>query len=267
MNPFQDKVVIITGSSKGIGKSLAEKLAQRGAKVVLNGRDETALHQVAIQFQSRGYRVISVCADVSQLEGCRLVLETALKTYGQVDYLINNAGSNMQGKIEDVQPDALRLIMDVNYMGALYLTRLALPELKARKGGVLFISSVAGIHGLPLHGLYSSAKMALRALAEALRAETSDSGLYVGLAYVGLTQNEPGKTIYDINGNPIPKVDTKGFKLQPIHQVADGLIHMMEKRRFIRVFTFLGKLTNILNRISPTFVQFMLTQAYKKRGW
>jgi short-subunit dehydrogenase len=109
--------------------------------------------------------------------------------------------------------------------------------------------------------------MALRALAEALRAETSDSGLYVGLAYVGLTQNEPGKTIYDINGNPIPKVDTKGFKLQPIHQVADGLIHMMEKRRFIRVFTFLGKLTNILNRISPTFVQFMLTQAYKKRGW
>ena len=152
-------------------------------------------------------------------------------------------------------------------MGALYLTRLALPELKRRKGGVLFISSVAGIHGLPLHGLYSSAKMALRALAEALQAETAGTGLYVGLAYIGLTQNEQGKTIYDASGGKMPKVDTPGFKLQPIDQVAEGLVRMIERRKFIHIFTLLGKLTALLNRISPNFVQFILTRAYLKRGW
>lgn len=267
MDHFKDKVVIITGSSKGIGKSLAEKLARKGAKIVLNGRDEVALARVADTFRAKGYAVTAVSADISRLEDCQKILNASLEAFGQIDYLVNNAGSNMQGRMEDIQPSALPVIMGVNYMGALYLTRLALPELKRQNGGVLFISSVAGIHGLPMYGLYSSAKMALRALAEALRAETAGSGLYVGLAYIGLTQNEQGKTIYDASGGKIPKVDTPGFKLQPIDEVADGLIRMMEKRKFIHIFTFLGKLTALLNRLSPALVQFILTRAHQKRSW
>jgi len=267
MNRFEGKVIIITGSSLGIGKATAEKLAAMGAKIVLNGREEARLLEVSREFQAHEYEVLAVSADVSVLEDCKRIIDTTIAHYGRIDLLINNAGANMRGCLEDIRPEALRLVMDVNYLGALYMTRFALPHLKASQGGVFFISSVAGIHGLPLHGLYSAAKMALRALAESLRAELSGTGVYVGIAYVGVTENEPGKTIYNEHGEKVPKENQSQLKLQPISSVAAGIIRMIRQRKFQRTFTFIGKLNAILNRISPSLVQFVLTSAFRRRGW
>lgn len=267
MKNFEDKVVVITGSSMGIGKALAEKLAAQGAKVVLNSRGEAQLQEVCQTLTARGHAVLGIAADVAKLKDCQRIVEGAVQHFGRIDLLINNAGVNMRGRVEDTRPEALHLAMDVNYLGALYMTRLALPQLKANRGGVLFISSVAGIHGLPLHAVYSSAKMALRALAESLRAELYGTGVYVGIAYVGLTENEPGKTIYNGNGEKIPKEDVSFLGLQPISKVAEGIVQMIRQQKFLHTFTFIGKLNALLNRISPALVQYVLTKAFLKRGW
>jgi NADP-dependent 3-hydroxy acid dehydrogenase YdfG len=267
MNNFEDKVVVITGSSMGIGKAIAEKLAAKGARIVLNSRGETLLKEVCQDFTSRGYEVMAVPADVANLEDCKKIVAAAIQHFGRIDLLINNAGINMRGRVEDIQPEALRIAMDVNYNGALFMTRLCLPHLKANRGGVLFVSSVAGIHGIPLHTPYSAAKMALRALAEGLRAELFGTGVYVGIAYVGITQNEPGKTIYNGAGIKIPKEDVSVLGLQPISVVAEGIIKMIGQRKFRHTFTLLGKLNALLNSVAPELVQYILTRTFLKRGW
>ena len=267
MKNFEGKVVVITGSSMGIGKAIAEKLAAKGARLVLNSRGEILLEEVRKDFVSRGHEVLTVPADVANLEDCKKIVAAAIQRFGRIDYLINNAGVNMRGRVEDILPEALSMIMDINYNGALFMTRLCLPHLKASRGGVLFVSSVAGIHGLPLYAPYSAAKMALRALAEGLRSELFGTGVYVGIAFVGLTQNEPGKMIYNGTGEKIPKEDVSIFGLQPISVVAGGIIRMIEQRKFRHTFSFIGKLNALLNRISPELIQNILTRAFLKKGW
>lgn len=267
MRDFNGKVVVITGSSMGIGRNLAEKLAAKGARIVLNSRGETQLMELSRSMSASGYEVLAVQADVSRLSDCQMIVEAAISRFGRIDLLINNAGVNMLGRLEDIEPASLSLTMEVNYHSALYMTRLCLPYLKEYQGGLVFISSAAGIHGLPLHTGYSAAKMALRALAEGVKAELSGTGVYVGIAYVGITENQPGKTIYNSKGEKIAKEDVKRYGMQPIPMVTDGIIHMIEQRKFMRTFSFLGKLNAIMNRISPALVQYILTRAYLKKGW
>lgn len=265
MMNFQDKVIVITGGSMGIGKSLAHQAAAAGAKVIVTARDQDRLNGALAELRAQGYAVEGVAGDVSDLNDCARVIETAVNTFGGIDLLINNAGANMRGRIEDTDPDALRLVMDINFVGALYMTRLALPEIKKNRGGIVFVSSMAGVHGLPMYGVYSASKMALQALAESLKAELIDTGVYVGIAYVGLTENQPGKTIYDAKGQKTPKEDVNIMGMQPIEVVAKGILDMAAQRRFRRNFTLLGKINVFVNRISPGFVQYLLTRAFKKR--
>ena len=93
------------------------------------------------------------------------------------------------------------------------------------------------------------------------------TGVYVGIAFVGLTQNEPGKMIYNGAGEKIPKEDVSIFGLQPISVVAGGIIRMIEQRKFRHTFSFIGKLNAFLNRISPELIQYILTRAFLKKGW
>lgn len=267
MQDVKDKVIIITGSSMGIGKSMAQQLLRAGARVVLNSRGAERLNQTARAFQEQGFQPLAVPGDVSRLDDCRQLIQKTLQHFGHIDLLINNAGVNMRGRIEDISPEMLPLTMDINYTGALYMAHLALPHLKASRGGLVFVSSVAGVHGLPLYGLYSASKMALQALAESLKAELTGTGVYVGIAYVGLTENEAGKTIYDTNGQKTPKEDVAFLGLQPIDVVAAGIIRMIRRRQFRKVFSIVGKLNAFINRISPGLVQYILTRSYKKQNW
>lgn len=270
MSLFRDKVVIVTGSSSGIGKALALKLGEQGAKVVINSRGDGKLQQVADELSAKGYDVLAVAANVGKLDECQRLVDTTLSHYGRIDVLINNAGANMHGRVEDTDPEVLHLPMEINYLSALYMTRLCIPALKESKGSVLFVSSLAGIHGLPINAVYSSAKMGLRALAECLKAELTYAGVYVGIAYVGITENEQGKTIYNAKGEKFVRPDFKMLGMQSIADVADDILWMIRTRRFKHVFTFPGKVQAFLNSLFPGLVQYLLTKAYLRRyrgGW
>ena len=261
---MKNKVIIITGSSIGIGRKMAELLVAQGAKVVLNARNENRLLKVAKEFEKEGHQVLAVAGDVSKSEDCKRIVEETIKQFGQLDGLINNAGISTEGEVGELDENIFRKIMEVNYLGSVYPTQAALPFLRKTKGSVIFVSSVAGIRGIPGYAVYSSSKMALTALAESLKIEEKQSGVHVGIAYVGFTENDAQKTIYDSNGKIIPQPARPGMKAEPVEVVAGRIIKMIERRQFKNVFTLLGKLNHFVNRLFPSLGDFILSRNYYK---
>ena len=265
MKKLQNKVIIITGSSMGIGKVMAAEMLEQGAKVVLNGRNIERLQKCYSHFKQQELPVIAVPGDVAKMQDCQQLIKQTLQAFGRVDVLINNAGISMQGETEYLHPDVFRKVMEVNYLGSVYPTLAALPYLKKTKGSVIFISSAAGIRGIPGHAVYSSSKMALTALAESLKIELHDCGVHVGIAYLGFTQNDPDKTIYDVDGKIIPQPPKDFVKAEPPLKVARRIRHMIQTRRFKQVFTPLGKLNVLVNRWFPSFGEWVLRRNYFKQ--
>src|SRR4030042_1313925 len=146
---FNDKVVVITGSTMGIGKVLAMELAARGAKIVLNGRDIRRLVNAEKIMHEKGYQAMAVPGDVSSDAECKKIISATVDSYGRIDILVNNAGLAMNGNISDLSPAVFKKVMDVNYLGSVYCTIAALPHIIKTKGNILFISSVAGMMGFP----------------------------------------------------------------------------------------------------------------------
>ncbi|MBR9920801.1 MAG: SDR family oxidoreductase [Bacteroidetes bacterium] len=262
---MKEKVVIVTGSSQGIGKTAAIQLGQKGARVVLNGRNPEKLEKTRRELTELGLEVLAVAGDVSQTADCQKLIDTTIREFGQLDVLINNAGISVDAyPVEEIDPEVFASIVSVNLFGSVYPTQIAIPHLKKTRGSVLFIGSAAGIHGLPLHAAYSASKMSLTAVAESLRKEMKPFGVHVGLAYVGFTQNDPNKTVLDEHGNIIPLVSRSPLKPEPVEKVAARLIRMIEKRQFKRVFSGLGKLNYFMNRLFPGLVDRILYKNHLK---
>ena len=261
---FSNKVVIITGSNLGIGKSTAIELARRGAKIVLNGRTLERLNSTRQQIEEMGAQVLAVQADVTSFESCTDLMEKVVAHFGQIDVLINNAGVSMRGSFEEVEPEVFKQVMEVNYLGAVNATKASLPFLKESKGRIMYISSVAGIRGLQSISAYCSAKMALTALAESLKIELNDTGIKVGITYVGYTQNDPVKRTIAADGSLIPIEARSEKNAQTTEQVANSILRNIQKGKFKSVLTTLGKLNAVANKLFPRLVDRMLIMANEK---
>jgi len=262
---LKNKVVIITGSSMGIGNQMAWQIARKGGRVVLNGRNPDRLEKAGKKLKDDGHQILTVAGDVSKVEDCKKLVEETIKEFGQIDVLINNAGVSTEGTVEELDGSVIKKIMDVNYLGSVYPTQSALPYLKNSQGSVIFISSVAGIRGIPNYSVYSSSKMALTALAEALRIELAKDQVHIGIAYVGFTENDPQKTIYDANGSIVPQPKRDFIKAEPVEKVAGRIIGMIENKTIKQVFTPLGKLNAVLNKITPGLVHRVLKRNFYKQ--
>lgn len=261
---FKDKVVIITGSNLGIGKSTAIELAKQGAKVVLNGRTLDRLLATRDLIAAMNCPVLAIQCDVTRYNDCVRLMEQTIERFGQIDVLINNAGVSMRGNFEDVEPDVFRQVMEVNFLGAVNATKAALPYLKKSKGRLMFISSVAGIRGLQSISAYCSAKMALTALAESLKIELHGTGISIGITYVGYTQNDPVKRTIAANGSLIPIEARSEKNAQTTEQVAQSILKNISNKRFKSVLTSLGKLNAMANKLFPRLVDKMLIMANER---
>jgi NAD(P)-dependent dehydrogenase (short-subunit alcohol dehydrogenase family) len=165
------------------------------------------------------------------------------------------------GTVEETDVKVMESVMAVNFSGAMWLAKFAIPHLKHSRGNMLFVSSIAGIHGLGGYSAYCASKMALTALAESLQAELKPQGIYTGIAYVGFTENEAGKTMLGSQGERIPQPPRKQ-RQEKREIVAARLLNMVEKRTFKKAFTPLGRLTLILNRLSPSLVQHIVNRTF-----
>ena len=262
--PFQNKVVVITGSGSGIGKATALRVGQQGARVVINGRNPEKLTRAQAWLQAQEVTVLAVVADVASVDGARTLVETAVEHYGKVDILINNAGMSSRGYFDILDPSVMEEMMEVNVLSSLYTTRFALEPLKKTQGSVVFISSVAGIRGLPETSLYCASKMALTAIAESLRVELWEHHVHVGIVYVGITENDPGKQVIDADGSLITLRQRDQRRAQLPDQVAQSVLKLIRQRRFKVILTPLGKLNAIANVLFPRLVDKFLVRSKER---
>ena len=261
---IRNKVVVITGSSKGIGKAIALEFSKAGAQVILNGRNPEKLHRTVLEFNELGYEPLEIQGDMSNYCECEKLMHSTLKHYGRIDILINNAGGGFRGKIEDTAPNVFKKVLDSNLMTAIYATRAALNILKKSKGSIIFVSSLAGIRGLPENGPYCIAKMGLTALAQTLKLELCETGVHVGIAMVGLTDYDKDKQVISADGSMIP---IRRKSDQTREQVAQKILDMAKKRKYLVILTFLGKLNYLLQRISPHTVSWIIRKSSKSNKY
>jgi NAD(P)-dependent dehydrogenase (short-subunit alcohol dehydrogenase family) len=261
---WKDKVVIITGSSQGIGKRLAEDFGHRGSRIVLNGRDLDKLSKTYAELKSEGYHVSHCVGDISDYEDCKRLVEHSISKYGQIDVLVNNAGICSKANFKDMKPEVFKRIVDVNLTGSVFMTQAALPYIQKSKGSILFIGSIAGIHGIGDYTAYCSSKAAIKTLVESLRIEMHNLGIYVGYANLGFTENDPRKTFLDKNGDLVPVPSRKEIKQTPVGEVTAMLIKMIEQRQVSKTFTLVGKMNELVSRISPSIVYKFLLKSYLK---
>ncbi len=259
------KIVIITGSSMGIGKALAIWLGKRGAKIIINARNEIRLQEAEAELKALGIEVFSYAGDITQPPIAEGLIQFTIKQFGALDILVNNAGTSMRGRIESVSADVLKHIYEINTIAPIMLTQMAIPYIKKQKGSIVFISSLAGLKGLPFISIYCSAKMGLTAIADALRIEHREDKIHVGLVYVGITAVENGKTTIGPNGEFIPLDERKGWHVASLEHVAQKIALNIMSRKNKTIIGLSGKIYYNLVRIFPTLADLLTRKTYKKQ--
>lgn len=257
---FQDKVVIITGASSGIGKALALECSRKGAKVVIAARNQDKL-ETFLQTLQKTTEVLAVVADVSKEEDCKNLIEKAVERFGAVDVLINNAGISMRAMFKDLELKVLHELMDVNFWGTVNCTKFALPWLLKSKGSVVGVISIAGYIGLPGRTGYSASKFAIRGFLDTLRVENLKTGLHVLVAAPGFTTSNIRQVARTADGTFQGETPRDESKMMTAEEVASKIIRAVEKRKRSLVLTFTeGKLTVFLSKWLPGLLDKM---AYK----
>jgi short-subunit dehydrogenase len=177
---FAGKVVLITGASSGIGAAAARAFAKRGAQVALVARSAPALEKIAGEIRRDGGTALAVPADVGDATSRSALMDRVVAELGGIDVLVNNAGTNHRGPVEERSPSELAEIVTVNLVAPILLTRAVLPHLRRRGGGAIVnVASLAGRVPLPDEATYSATKFALRAFSFAVAEELAGSGIHV----------------------------------------------------------------------------------------
>jgi NAD(P)-dependent dehydrogenase (short-subunit alcohol dehydrogenase family) len=194
------KVAIVTGSTKGIGKAIAERFAEHGAKVAISSRKPNAVEAVTAEINEKHPgAAIAVPANISSKEDLQRLVDETKKAFGKVDILCCNAASNpYYGPMSGISDDAFRKILDNNIVSNNWLINMVAPEMKERKdGSIIIISSIGGLRGTPVIGAYAISKAADMQMARNLAQELSPSNIRVNCIAPGLVKTDFAKALWD----------------------------------------------------------------------
>ena len=203
LKPLSEQVVVITGASSGIGLATARMAARRGARLVLAARSEDALRQLTDEITQGGGQATYVVADVGRAEDVRRIAEEAARRFGGFDTWINNAGVSIYGKFMEVPVEDLRQLFETNFWGVVYGSRVAVEHLRARGGALINVGSTLSDRAIPIQGMYSASKHAVKGFTDALRMELEldDAPISVTLikpAAINTPYNEHAKNFMEV---------------------------------------------------------------------
>jgi len=227
LKKLADQVMVITGASSGIGLATAEAAAKKGARLVLAARSGGALDDLANRINAEGGEAVSVVCDVTDRDQVDRLAEAAVARFGRIDTWVNNAGIGMWGRLDETDTDEAKRLFDVNFWGVVNGSLAALPRLKEQGGALINVGSEVSDAYLPLQGMYSATKHAMKGYTDALRVEIED----VDKAPVSITLIQP--TAVD---TPFPQharnfTDREPMLPKPMiepKQVADAILHAAE---------------------------------------
>lgn len=263
---MKDKVVIITGGSSGIGQALAEIFGLNGSKILITGRNNEELVKTVETLQAKGIAIHSFQADVSKEEDNKRMAEEAIRKFGTIDILINNAGISMRALFEEVDLDVVKKVMDINFYGVLYATKYCLPEIKKNNGSIIGISSIAGYRGLPGRTGYSASKFALNGFLEVLRTELLKTGVHVLTACPGFTASNIRKRSLTKDGTSQGESPRNEGKMMTSEACALHIYKATLKRKSSLILTTQGKLAVFMNKVFPRLADKLVYNVMAKEA-
>lgn len=248
------KRVIVTGASAGIGRSLASSLARRGAALTLAARDRVRLDAVVgeISEESPESRApVAVPCDVSNESEVRNLIGGVVERWGGVDVLVNNAAISVFGEERWTSIQDYRSLMSVNFFGALFATREALPFMRRQESGLIVnVASVAALYGVPYLAAYCASKAALVAVSQALRAELAGTGIRIMIVYPGYTATEIYEREKKAGGARRPT-----GRYASAESVAEAIARGIERGTRDLYLTWQGRALGVLRGLAPFVVE------------
>jgi short-subunit dehydrogenase len=261
------RVIVITGASDGIGAEVARQLAAaKGGPValVLAARNSAMLDAVAAECTALGAQALAVQTDVSVQADCKRLIDAALERFGRIDALINNAGRSAHALFEDVADLGwYEDLMRVNLWGSVWCTHAALPHLKAARGSIVAVSSLAGLVGVPGRSAYGATKFAMTGFFESLRAELKGAGVSVTTAYPGVVATRIRHRGFNAEGKELGVSSLKEDDAMPVEECARLIVDGMNGRKREVVMTAKGKLGRVLKLFFPAMIENMALAAVK----
>jgi len=250
---FQEKTVLVTGAGGGLGQALCLLLINAGARVAAIDLDQSGLDEL-VQKAPQG--LLTFQCDITDEAKC---LDVATQV-GDIDILVNNAGITHFSKFQDMKPQTIQKVMEVNFFGAVNMTSAALPSIMERRGTVVAISSVAGFS--PLYGRsgYSASKHAMQGFFDSLRSEIAETGVHVLTvcpSFIASQQNDGEKE--GATARPGSATQTAGKPLSPDFVAEEILAGIKAKRRLLTIGR-VSKLSYWINKLSPKLFETLMTK-------
>lgn len=265
---WNDKVVIVTGGSSGLGLAIGEAFAEKGAKTVLAARTPGPLRQAADSLRDKRYRVLDIAADVTSQESVDHLIKATLDEFGQIDVLVNNAGRSMRRSILKTSPEDFAELMDLNFLGVVRCTLAAAPHLIKRKGHLVNIGSLAGKAPARHVGAYPATKFATSAYTQQLRLELEPLGLHVMLVCPGpiarsAPRREPEQQLRGEFEPGLPDraylpgagVRTRSYRPE---RIAQAIVRGCQNRKREILFPWSSRFLFALMQVSPTLADFLI---------
>jgi short-subunit dehydrogenase len=263
-------VIVITGASDGIGAEMARQWAARGKKdvaLVLAARSVDKLEAVAADCRAHGAQVLVQRCDVGVQSDCIALVDAAVKAFGRIDTLVNNAGMSAHANFDEVNDLSwYETLMRINHWGSVWCTHAALPHLKASRGRIVAVASLAGLVGVPGRTAYSGTKFAMTGFFESLRIELMGSGVSVTIAYPGVVATEIRYRGFGPNGQPAGKSGLDERGAMSVEECARLIVDGTEARKRDIVMSAKGKLGRWLKLIAPSMVDRLALKALKQHG-
>lgn len=250
LKPLNRQVIVITGATSGIGLATAQEAAKQGAQLVLAARGADVLDAVVARFKALGQEAVGVVADVSERAQVERIAQAAIARFGRIDTWVNNAGSTIYGRVDEVSETDARRLFDINFWGMVHGCLVALPHLKRQGGALINLGSEASEVAIPMQGMYSASKHAVKGFTDALRIEVEQ----LDEAPVSVTLIEP--TAVD---TPLPQHARNYMDREPKlpspqvdpHQVAAAILHAAAvPMRTVRVGMMAG-IDVMMERLMP----------------
>jgi NAD(P)-dependent dehydrogenase (short-subunit alcohol dehydrogenase family) len=266
MTDWQNKVALVTGGSAGLGLAIARAFHQRGANVVIAGRDPDRLARAVADVSTPGRACVGIVADVTRdADVERLIAETAEK-FGRLDVLVNCAGRSARGEAAATTPAEFTALLEANFLSAVRCTRAALPYLQANEGGhLVYIGSLSSKTASKYLGAYPASKFSLAAYAQQLRLELGKAGPHVLLVCPGPIRRDDAGQRYAAEAQHLPEQAKRpggGARLKGIDPqwLAQRIVRACERREIELVVPGYVRWLFAIGAISPKWGDAILTR-------
>jgi short-subunit dehydrogenase len=266
VDEFAGRTVLITGASEGIGRSLALALAAPGVRLALNARNPTRLADAGAECEARGAQVLTLAADVSLPAECTQLVTRTLARFATLDVLVNNAGVTMWSRFDAVSDlGVFGRLLAVNYLGAVYTTAAALPHLKAARGLIVAVASVAGLTGVPERTAYAASKHAMVGFFESLRIELAGSGVDITIVAPDFVRSELHRRALGPDGAPLGASPMQESHIMTADECARLIASAMRRRQRLLITSARGRLARWARLLAPAMVDRLAARAIRER--